>query len=498
MALSLNSPVNPVTGPTTGGTSVTISGSGILETASVMFGGLNAPVTSQSETQLIVISPAHEVGAVDVVVSQVVPNPNDNWIDLTAGVPFYGVAVSDNGQYLLASNKNASTIRVSSDYGSTWTAHSLNNYVSGVAISSTGQRMYVLQYGAAPGLWRSSDYGATWEKLTYSWSYSLYPYEIACSGNGQVIIVTGGYNVSGGQYYAWSTNYGETFTLSGFYSLDNCVAAISSTGQYIYLSNSMGGSVRRSTDFGSNWSNQSLPAGNCWAVACSSDGSVVVATTVNKCYRSVNYGDTWTEVGSIPQTYKRLAGNASLTVLAAQSGNCYTSTDSGATWGLKRSNTGSEYIDVDGVGYRIALALSSPGNKIVLNDTSPTIESQTLTGVYAYVTPTNARAITLRPEAMGILIPDARASTLSTEIVSAGVPIARAVSLVVEVISAWIPPVNRAVYPFMGNMVFTGHIPLITGLPPAPYSREFCLDVTPANTALPTPQVAADPIPPEE
>ena len=109
-----------------------------------------------------------------------------------------------------------------------------------------------------------------------------------------------------------------------------------------------------------------------------------------------------------------------------------------------------------------------------------------------------ARAITLAAETMGILIPDARASTLSTEIVSAGVPIARAVSLVVEVISAWIPPVNRAVYPFMGNMVFTGHIPLITGLPPAPYSREFCLDVTPANTALPTPQVAADPIPPEE
>jgi len=56
-------------GSANGGDSITITGTNLGNATSVKFGGLPAPITSNTASSLVVISPPHAVGAVDVVVT---------------------------------------------------------------------------------------------------------------------------------------------------------------------------------------------------------------------------------------------------------------------------------------------------------------------------------------------------------------------------------------------------------------------------------------------
>jgi uncharacterized protein (TIGR03382 family) len=65
--------VTPASGPTSGGTQLTLSGNGFAPGATVTVGGVNATnLVVASETSLTATTPAHAAGAVDVVVT----NPN--------------------------------------------------------------------------------------------------------------------------------------------------------------------------------------------------------------------------------------------------------------------------------------------------------------------------------------------------------------------------------------------------------------------------------------
>src|SRR5437016_13781897 len=62
--------VTPNTGPTAGGTAVTIGGSGFLATTSVTFGGTAATsVVVVNNNTITAVTPAHAAGAVNVVVT---------------------------------------------------------------------------------------------------------------------------------------------------------------------------------------------------------------------------------------------------------------------------------------------------------------------------------------------------------------------------------------------------------------------------------------------
>jgi len=61
--------INPNQGRTSGGETITISGSGFTGTTSVDFGGSAASFTVNSDSTIIVTAPAHSAGAVDVVVT---------------------------------------------------------------------------------------------------------------------------------------------------------------------------------------------------------------------------------------------------------------------------------------------------------------------------------------------------------------------------------------------------------------------------------------------
>ena len=58
----------PASGPTTGGTSVTITGTNLANATAVDFGSTAATITSDSATQIVATSPVEPAGTVDVTV----------------------------------------------------------------------------------------------------------------------------------------------------------------------------------------------------------------------------------------------------------------------------------------------------------------------------------------------------------------------------------------------------------------------------------------------
>lgn len=78
--------VSPTSGPSAGGTAVTITGSDFQQNATVAFGGIEAtPATVASATQIQTQTPAHPSGIVDIVVT----NPTDGQSDRLAGAFTY-------------------------------------------------------------------------------------------------------------------------------------------------------------------------------------------------------------------------------------------------------------------------------------------------------------------------------------------------------------------------------------------------------------------------
>ena len=76
--------VSPHSGPTTGGTAVTLTGRNFVTGAKVSFGGAAAVVTSVSAMMIKVNTPAHDHGGVNVVVT----NPDGQSSTLTDGFTY--------------------------------------------------------------------------------------------------------------------------------------------------------------------------------------------------------------------------------------------------------------------------------------------------------------------------------------------------------------------------------------------------------------------------
>ena len=62
--------ISPASGPSTGGTSVTISGTNFSPRGAVMFGTVPVPFRYDSPTQITAIAPAQAAGTVDVVITR--------------------------------------------------------------------------------------------------------------------------------------------------------------------------------------------------------------------------------------------------------------------------------------------------------------------------------------------------------------------------------------------------------------------------------------------
>ena len=251
---------------------------------------------------------------------------NFTFQDQNGGIPITAVSASrGSGQYqMVATGSNGSRMNFlegslyrSIDYGATWQKSSNNTlyYWDRIAMSDTGQ--YMMAASLQGPLMLSSNTGASFVDITTRVRGNATEYfeGVGMSGNGQYIIVCYETNVGGAQTAQTkiSNNYGAPGSWSVVtqaYSYYIQGVAISNDGQFMYLSytaNGLAGYVLRSSDYGANW--QLISVGTTYVrdISCSSDGSTVVVTgavpnygaeylTRGFMFTSTNYGASYTGI----------------------------------------------------------------------------------------------------------------------------------------------------------------------------------------------------------
>jgi hypothetical protein len=112
--------ISPTNGPTAGGTTVTITGSGFTGVTAVMFGTTAATFTFVSDTSITATAPAHAAGAVDVTVTTPIAtspaNPADRYTFVAPGTPAVTAVSPSSGP---TAGGNTVTISGSSFTGAT-------------------------------------------------------------------------------------------------------------------------------------------------------------------------------------------------------------------------------------------------------------------------------------------------------------------------------------------------------------------------------------------
>jgi uncharacterized protein (DUF2345 family) len=123
-AFAASNPVSPVTGPTAGGTTVTINGSNFVSGAAVIFGSTAASTTFVNATRLTAVTPSAAAGAVAVKVQ----NPDGQSATLMNGFTYIAPAPA------FAGTNPVSPTSGSTAGGATVTING-SNFVSGATVS---------------------------------------------------------------------------------------------------------------------------------------------------------------------------------------------------------------------------------------------------------------------------------------------------------------------------------------------------------------------------
>lgn len=146
------SAITPVSGPTAGGTGVTITGSNFAAGATVSFGGTPATaVTVTGSTSITATTPPHAAGAVNVTVT----NPDGQSATLTNGFT-YAAAAAIGFVQVAAATPQSATQTVTVSYRNTQTAGNLNviaigwNDTTATVQSVTDSRGNSYQLAAGP------------------------------------------------------------------------------------------------------------------------------------------------------------------------------------------------------------------------------------------------------------------------------------------------------------------------------------------------------------
>ena len=193
-----------------------------------------------------------------------------------------------------------------------------------IALSSTGMNQLVGEYDGY--LYRSGDYGTTWEQCIVTerlWS------SLAVSDTGQYQSATA-YN----SFVYISNDYGGTWSASPGASEQKWSAiAISSTGKY-QTATVMDGNIWTSHNYGVSWSNAGITKR--WkSVAMSFTGQRQTAVSFGECiYISNDYGLGWVMANPLHADWASIALSASAQYQLAcvAKGLVYSSTDFGVSW----------------------------------------------------------------------------------------------------------------------------------------------------------------------
>ena len=169
--------------------------------------------------------------------------------------------------------------------------------------------------------------------LNYTW--------VDESANGQAILAvsggsTGLFNKSVGKVML-STNWGTNWIAQPLPALNWSTATISTNGQYLGVA-AYGGGVYVSTNWGTNWTKTAAPKANWTALAASNNGATLIgayqSASLGAFWISTNYGTGWFSVQApAPVRWTSLSVSADgKSQVAAYCGGAYISTNLGTNW----------------------------------------------------------------------------------------------------------------------------------------------------------------------
>ena len=231
-------------------------------------------------------------------------------IGLTSSIRYYGLTISDTGQYMYVSDKNG-IIKKSINYGVSWTVS--RNFVQDTSIlSCDGTGQYVLSNGTPTGyaynsVWYSSDYGSTWTSQN---STFLNVVAVHISNNALYWVI--GQNNG---YVYMSTNYGVSWTL--IYSTPTL------TSQTVKATND--GVIYRTTET----SNVYKYSGGSWT-------TVSPVNAGSKC--SINKDGTIIHIGANPTSYASVNSGSSFSSQPISNGGSCVSSSGNCIYNVSSTN----------------------------------------------------------------------------------------------------------------------------------------------------------------
>ena len=285
------------------------------------------------------------------------PNPPLVWQshEVKVGQGWKGIASSTDGTHL-AAIINGGDIFTSSDGGNSWIDRTTSGARGWYSISSNsdGSLLFAVdndnyfprENGSGGFIYRSSDFGATWETVTVAGQHIWT--SISVSPDGLNVIASAYRNhiyTSNDGGITWYDRGSPDDTPNG-----QGVSAFPSAAQsfdgihIIALENgdADGGNIFASGDGGRSWSGTESPYTNWQSVTSNSDGSRLAAiayqrnTSFGDIYTSSDFGLTWTDKTSAigPLAWSSIASSFDGAHLAttANGDYIYTSEDFGVTW----------------------------------------------------------------------------------------------------------------------------------------------------------------------
>ena len=260
-------------------------------------------------------------------------------------VTVISVDSGNSGNVKIYAATEGGNLYYSDDYGIHW--NKVDSWSYRASVRSIVILKDIIYIGTASGIFRSSDNSGSWEFLGNGLPYLLVTaLAVHTDANGDESLFAGT-NSSG---IFRSTDYGNTWEGidNGYGSVD--VNALLVNGDYIYAAGSTG--VFFSTDNGNNWNQSDSSLKIAIYSFAASDSIVFAGGDRGTVYRSKDFGSSWSQV------HADLEGNNCTWGMAISGKNIY----AGRAFGLCRSTDGgTNWSDVNG---NYIISVSCMGSKV--------------------------------------------------------------------------------------------------------------------------------------